>query len=137
MVITDRECWSCSNQSINVELSSSSVLYVLPVHGDVGVSVRSVHLVHEPQRVEQFMNNNLEVDTTILLETNLHPASPSSVWNLGIASSSSRNDVNIVMLSRASNKPRDDIFSLLGIVHIWKNNIKVDAGKSFFNKIHY
>ena len=119
MVITDWECWSCSNQSINVELSSSSVLNVLPVHGDVGVSVRSVHLVHEPQRVEQFMNNNLEVDTTILLQSNLHPASPSSVWNLGIASSSSRDDVNIVMLSRASNKPRDDIFSLLGIVHMY------------------
>ena len=60
--------------------------------------------MHEAKRVEQLVDNNLEVDTAILLETNLHPAPARPVGHLGIAASSSRDDVNIVSLVSAGNK---------------------------------
>ena len=35
---------------------------VVPVDGDVGVSVRSVHLVHEAEGVKELVNNHLDND---------------------------------------------------------------------------
>ena len=80
---------------------------VAPDHGDIVISVRPVHLVHEAKRMKQLVNHHLEVDTTVLLEPNLHPASAWSVGHLGVASSTSGDDVNIVSLVSAGNKPRD------------------------------
>ena len=87
------------------ELTSSSSLDVAPDHAHIGVPVRSIHLVHETQGMEKFVDDDLEVDAAILLETDLHTTSASSVGDLGIAASASRNDVNIVVLVGPSNKP--------------------------------
>ena len=48
---------------------------------------------------------NLLVDAAILLKPNLHPASPRPVWDLGVAAAAARDDVHIVVLSGARNKP--------------------------------
>ena len=87
------------------ELTSSSSLDIAPDHAHKIIPVRSIHLVHETQGMEKFVDDDLEVDAAILLETNLHTTSASSVGNLGIATSTTRNDVNIVVLVSSSNKP--------------------------------
>ena len=87
------------------ELTGSVGLDIAPDHAHVAVPVGSVHLVHETQGVEQLVDDDLEVDTAVLLETDFHPAPASPVGYLGIAASASRNDVNIVVLVSPSNKP--------------------------------
>ena len=93
------------------ELTGSVGLDIAPDHAHVVVPVGSVHLVHEAQGVEQLVDDDLEVDTAVLLETDLHPTSSSPVGYLGIAASASRNDVNIVVLVSSSNKPFTVIIS--------------------------
>ena len=87
------------------ELACSSSLDVAPDHAHIGVPVRSIHLVHETQGMKKLMDDDLKGDTAGLLETDLHTTSASSVGDLGIAASASRNDVNIVVLVSSSNKP--------------------------------
>ena len=95
---------------------------VAPVDGDVGVPVGSVHLVHEAEGVKKLMNNDLDndydnmtaftllvlnllVDAAILLKPNLHPASPSYIGELGVAAAAAWDDVHIVKLICARDKP--------------------------------
>ena len=87
------------------ELTGSVGLNIAPDHVHVVVPVGSVHLVHETKGMEQFVDDDLEVDTSVLLETDLHPPPASPVGYLGIAASASRNDVNIVVLVSPGNKP--------------------------------
>ena len=61
--------------------------------------------MHESKGMEQFVDDDLQVDTPVLLEADLHPPPASPVWDLGIAAPASRNDVNIVVLVSSSNKP--------------------------------
>ena len=94
---------------------------VVPVDSDVGVPVGSVHLVHEPEGVEKLVDHDLDkdvnnndldgdglnllVDAATLLKPNLHPASACPVGDLGIAAATAGNDVHIVILGCASDKP--------------------------------
>ena len=87
------------------ELAGAVRLDVAPDHAHVVVPVGSVHLVHEAQGVEQLVDDDLQVDAAVLLETDLHPSPASPVGNLGVAASASRNDVNIVVLVSSSHKP--------------------------------
>jgi len=87
------------------ELTGSVGLNIAPDHADEGVSVRPVHLVHETKGMEQLVDDDLQVDTPVLLETYLHSTPASPVGYLGIAAPASRNDVNIVVLVSSSNKP--------------------------------
>ena len=48
---------------------------------------------------------NLLVDAAISLKPNLHSASASPVRHLGVAAPASRDDVYVVILACASNKP--------------------------------
>ena len=48
---------------------------------------------------------NLLVDAAISLEPNLHPSSAGPVGHLGVAPASARDDVHVVILCGASNKP--------------------------------
>ena len=95
----------CSIPGVLEELTGSVGLNIAPDHADVGVSVRPVHLVHETKGMEQLVDDDLQVDTPVLLEADLHPPPASPVWDLGIAAPASRNDVNIVVLVSSSNKP--------------------------------
>ena len=65
--------------------------------------------MHETKGVEQFMDDDLQVDTPVLLEADLQPTPSSPVGYLGIAAPASRNNVNIVVLVSSSNKPDMDI----------------------------
>jgi len=86
------------------ELTGSVCLDIAPDHAHIVVPVRSVHLVHEAEGMEQFVDDDLQVDTAVLLEADLHPPPASPVGDLGIAAPASRNDVNIVVLVSPSNK---------------------------------
>ena len=105
---------------VNFQVRFLSYHDVVPVDGDVGVSVRSVHLVHEAEGVKELVNNHLDndnddnnnndnnnnllVDTATPLKPYLHPPSACPVGHLGVTATSSRDDVHIVMLKCASNK---------------------------------
>jgi len=93
------------NPGVFEELRGSVGLDIAPDHANIVVPVGPVHLVHEAQGVEQLVDDDLEVDTAVLLETDLHPTPARPVGYLGIAASASRNDVNIVVLVSSSNKP--------------------------------
>ena len=95
----------CSIPGVLEELACSVSLDIAPDHSNIGVPVRSIHLVHETQGMKKLMDDDLKGDTAGLLETDLHTTSASSVGDLGIAASASRNDVNIVVLVGPSNKP--------------------------------
>ena len=101
----------CSIPGVLEELACSVSLDIAPDHAHIGVPVRSIHLVHETQGMEKLMDDDLKGDTAGLLETDLHTTSASSVGDLGIAASASRNDVNIVVLVSSSNKPCTVIIS--------------------------
>jgi len=96
------------------ELTGSVRLDVAPDHAHIAIPVRSVHLVHESKGMEQFVDDDLQVDTPVLLEADLHPPPASPVGDLGIAAPASRNDVNIVVLVSSSNKPDTTIILHVG-----------------------
>ena len=59
------------------------------------------------------MDDDLQVDTPVLLEADLHPTPSSPVGYLGIAAPAPRNNVNIVVLFSSSNKPNMDMVDIL------------------------
>ena len=105
---TNQEFVSITDNLVTNLISPSAILDVIPINSHKGVSVRSVLFMHESKRMKKFMDNNLDIDASTLLETNLKPATSSPVWKLGIASATSRNDVNIVNLICSFNKPIND-----------------------------
>ena len=51
------------------------------------------------------MDDHLEVDTAVLLETDLHPPSASPVRDLGVATPAPRDDVHVVVLVSPGQEP--------------------------------
>jgi len=90
---------------VDEELPSAPGLDVVPVHVNVLVSVGPTLLVHEAEGVQKLVHDNLQVDAAVLLQSDLHSASPGSVGNLSIAASAPRHDVNVVVLVRPGHKP--------------------------------
>ena len=80
--------------------------------------------MHEAEGVEELVDYNLDngydnndnfhglnllVDAATSLKPNLHSASPSPVGDLGVAAAAARDDVHIVMLICARNKPLERV----------------------------
>ena len=65
--------------------------------------------MHESKRVKELMDNNLDIDASILLEPNLKSATTSSVGKLSIAAPASWHDVDIVVLVCPGHKPETEI----------------------------
>ena len=110
-------------------LCDTYISNVAPDHVNVVISVSSVLLMLEPKRVKQLMDNNLviymvikgsqslkfgglsmlpahlDINTAILLQTNLQSTITIPVRQLGITASTTRYDVHIVNLIGASYKP--------------------------------
>ena len=75
------------------------------MHVNVLVSVGPTLLVHEAEGVQKLVHDNLQVDAAVLLQSDLHSASPGSVGNLSIAASAPRHDVHVVVLVRPGHEP--------------------------------
>ena len=61
--------------------------------------------VLDSQGMEQLVDGDLEGDAAVLLEANLVPAAARSVWDDRVAAAVSRDDVQVVRLPVALNKP--------------------------------
>ena len=61
-------------------------------------------LMLDPQGVEQLVDGDLECDTAVLLEANLVSPTPGSVRDDGVATTVTRDDVQVVSFSIALNK---------------------------------
>ena len=61
-----------------------------------------------PQGVEQLMDGDLECDAAVLFETNFMPTSSRAIWDDCVAPSVARNDVQVVRLSVALDKPKKE-----------------------------
>ena len=79
------------------------------MHVNVLVSVGPTLLVHEAEGVQKLVHDNLQVDAAVLLQADLHSASPGSVGNLSIAAPAPRHDVHVVVLVRPGDKPEREL----------------------------
>ena len=61
-------------------------------------------LVLDSEGVEQFVDGDLEGDTAVLLEANFVPPTPGSVRDDGVATTVTRDDVQVVRFSVPLNK---------------------------------
>ena len=61
-------------------------------------------LVLDSEGVEQFVDGDLESDTAVLLEANFVPPTPGSVRDDGVATTVTRDDVQVVRFSVPLNK---------------------------------
>ena len=65
-------------------------------------------LVLDPQGVEQLVDGDLECDAAVLFETNFMPTSSGAIRDDRVAPSVARDDVQVVRLSVALDKPKKE-----------------------------
>lgn len=112
----DRAGIIASTQVINlVEIILEKVILhatldVVPVDGDVFISVSSALLVPEARGMHQLVHHDPSVDTTIAKTHLLSPASPA---NTG-AAATALHDVNVSSLIGSWNKAKTSLFVIVG-----------------------